>query len=326
MDLQTTSMIQTRAQQPQKKIFYPDGETTISERKIKELLELEKALIRCRFTEVIESGYFLSEIRKKKSFFYFLETGIHPAKGGNYVAEQTEEIGFIQYCRDRLKMSKTDVYRRIRIYEHLYLNFSHVFERWIDSDGVLPDIKRLDFLSLKDRWQHAEAEQLLESAKYLDSREWEAEKAELLEGLEEAAAQEKAEKIILQRIEKARSRSTTGGTRWESEYFRKWVATQPCVITGKSTFGEIHAAHITSRGAGGDDFLNVIPLHHEIHRFQHDQGWDKVYGRYSLTGAQLYQKAAHTLKTWLIQCDALIRQARAEQANRKKPYKEGQTP
>ncbi len=127
-------------------------------------------------------------------------------------------------------------------------------------------------------------------------------------------------------VEKARSRSTTGGTRWESEYFRKWVATQPCVITGKATFGEIHAAHITSRGAGGDDFLNVIPLHHEIHRFQHDQGWDKVYGRYSLTGAQLCQKAAHTLKTWLIQCDALIRQARVQQANRKEPYKEGQTP
>ncbi|MCZ6878848.1 MAG: hypothetical protein O7G29_11975, partial [Acidobacteria bacterium] len=92
---------------PQKKIFYPDGETTISDRKIKELLELEKALIRCRLTEVIESGYFLSEIRKKKSFFYFLETGIHPFKDGNYIAEQTEEIGFIQYCRDRLKMSKT---------------------------------------------------------------------------------------------------------------------------------------------------------------------------------------------------------------------------
>ena len=310
----------------QKKILYADGQISISEEKIAELLKLEKAVITCRFNELVESGYFLSEIRKKKSFFYFLETGLHPTQDGNYIAEQTEEVGFIQYCRDRLKMSKTDVYRRLRIYEHLYLNFPLVFQRWAESDGVLPDVKRLDFLALKGRWQHPQAEQLLESAKILDSREWEAEKAQLLEGLDETEAQEKAEIIILQRIEKIRARSTTGGTRWESEYFRKWVATQPCVITGKSTSGEIHAAHITSRGAGGDDFLNVIPLHHEIHRFQHDQGWDKVYGRYSLTGAQLYQKAAHTLKTWLIQCDALIRQARAGQGDRTKPTKEGQTP
>jgi len=161
-----------------KKIFYPDGETIISDRKIRELLELEKALIRCRLTEVIESGYFLSEIRKKKSFFYFLETGIHPFKGGNYIAEQTEEIGFIQYCRDRLKMSKTDVYRRIRIHEHLYLNFPHVFERWIDSDGVLPDIKRLDFLSLKDRWQHPE--EICSCSKKLPQNDEERELAESL--------------------------------------------------------------------------------------------------------------------------------------------------
>ena len=135
----------------QKKILYADGEITISEEKITELLKLEKAVITCRFTEVVESGYFLSEIRTNKSFFYFLETGLSPTRDGSYLAEQTEEVGFIQYCRDRLKISKTDVYRRLRIYEHLYLNFPLVFQRWAESDGVLPDVKRLDFLALKDR-------------------------------------------------------------------------------------------------------------------------------------------------------------------------------
>ncbi len=308
----------------QRKILYADGQISISEEKIAELLKLEKAVITCRFNELVESGYFLSEIRKKRSFFYFLETGLHPTQDGNYVAEQTEEVGFIQYCRDRLKMSKTDVYRRLRIYEHLYLNFPLVFQRWAESDGVLPDVKRLDFLALKGRWQHPQAEQLLESAKTLDSKEWEAEKAQLLEGLDETEAQEKAERIILQRIEKIRTQSTTGGTRWESPYFRRWVSTQPCVITGKSKFGEIHSAHIKTRGSGGEDFLNVVPLYHEVHRLQHDQGWERVFDRYQLTESDLYEKAAYTLKNWLIHCDAWIRQARAQQGDRT-PTKEEQT-
>ena len=159
----------------------------------------------------------------------------------------------------------------------------------------------------------------------MDSREWEAEKAELFEGLDETAAQEKAERIILQRIERIRARSTTGGTRWESPYFRRWVATQPCVITGKSQFGEIHSAHIKSRGSGGEDFLNVVPLHHEVHRLQHDQGWEWVFDRYRLTETDLYDKAAYILKNWLIHCDAWIRQARAEQSIKEQPTRRDTT-
>ena len=207
-------------------------------------------------------------------------------------------------------MSKTDVYRRIRIYENLYQSFPDIFQSWLQEDGVLPDVKRLDFLALKDRWTHPKAAQLLESAKYLDAREWEAEKAELLEGLDENAAQEKAETIILQRLEKVRAQSATGGTRWFSDYFKKWVATQPCVITGKFKFGEIHAAHIKSRGSGGDDFLNVIPLHHEVHRLQHDQGWDKVFEKFRLSQESILYKAAETLKRWLLECDSQIRHAK----------------
>ena len=294
-----------------KRIAYADGEILIDERKIHELLKQEQAVIRARQSELIESGYFLSEIRKNRAYFYFLETGIQPARSGDlYVAEQTEEIGFVQYCQERLKMSKTDVYRRIRIYENLYTNYIHIFQQWLREDGVLPDIKRLDFLSLRERWTHPEAERLLESAKHLDTREWEAEKAEVLAGLNEAAAQEQAERIVVHRLEKARTRSATGGTRWQSRFFRQWVGLQPCVVTGKSKFGEVHPAHIKTRGSGGDDFLNVIPLHSRVHRFQHDKGWGAVFEQFGLSEEALWQKAGEILKRWLIESDSQLRRLR----------------
>ena len=292
-------------------IIYPGGEIFINERKIQKLLNLEQALIQSRQSELIESGYFLSEIRKSRVYFYFLETGLRPARDGStYIVEQAEEIGFIQYCqycRERLKMSKTDVYRRIRIHENLYENYTHVFQKWLREDGVLPDIKRLDFLALRERWTHPEAERLLESAKRLDAREWEAEKAELLEGLNEEAAQEKAEKLVLHRLQKARAQSATGGTRWQSKFFRRWVATQPCAVTGKSKFGEVHPAHIKSRGSGADDFLNIVPLHHSVHRLQHDKGWGAVFEQFGLSEEILWTKAGEILIGWLIECDSQLR-------------------
>ncbi len=55
--------------------------------------------------------------------------------------------------------------------------------------------------------------------------------------------------------------------------FLKWIRTLPCAV-GVSLLcdGPIEAAHVRSRGAGGADIGNVIPLCSEHHRAQHGSG------------------------------------------------------
>lgn len=47
------------------------------------------------------------------------------------------------------------------------------------------------------------------------------------------------------------------------EDFRAWVRTRPCCVTG--LLG-VHAAHVKSRGAGGADRENMVPLTPALHR------------------------------------------------------------
>jgi hypothetical protein len=54
--------------------------------------------------------------------------------------------------------------------------------------------------------------------------------------------------------------------------YQKWIRTLPCAITGCLYRQEIECAHVKTRGSGGDDRKNCLPLCVRHHRFQHDIG------------------------------------------------------
>lgn len=53
--------------------------------------------------------------------------------------------------------------------------------------------------------------------------------------------------------------------------YQAWVRAHPCVI-GTGCEGRIEAAHVTSRGAGGQDENNLTPMCHRHHAMQHTMG------------------------------------------------------
>ena len=65
----------------------------------------------------------------------------------------------------------------------------------------------------------------------------------------------------------------------KSRDFLNWITTFRCVACGSP--GQIHEdatyrtapAHIKSRGSGGEDIGNVVPLCYRCHTQQHTQGW-----------------------------------------------------
>ncbi len=87
--------------------------------------------------------------------------------------------------------------------------------------------------------------------------------------------------------------------RWKSEEFLRWVRSQPCILTGTQDFQQVDPAHISSRGAGADDFRNVVPLRNDLHRLSHHRGWRSLLDRYGKDEAWLYEQADHTLINWL---------------------------
>lgn len=57
--------------------------------------------------------------------------------------------------------------------------------------------------------------------------------------------------------------------------YMAWIHTQPCVLSKAEDHecrGPLEAAHVKSRGAGGDDRRNVVPLCQRAHRQQHTWG------------------------------------------------------
>lgn len=59
------------------------------------------------------------------------------------------------------------------------------------------------------------------------------------------------------------------------------IRTHPCLI-GASCSGRIECAHVVSRGAGGDDRGNTVPLCTRHHREQHRIGVTSFARRYGL--------------------------------------------
>ena len=88
----------------------------------------------------------------------------------------------------------------------------------------------------------------------------------------------------LQRRTRVKARNAKrGGHRFPKtvdEDFRAWVRTQPCCVTG--LLG-VHAAHVRSRGAGGADRENLVPLVPELHReLDHQLGRDDFEKKYKV--------------------------------------------
>lgn len=67
----------------------------------------------------------------------------------------------------------------------------------------------------------------------------------------------------------------TGGKRFpkrRDEAYRDWIRTLPCCLTGCVTRSRVECAHVRSRGAGGDDVGNCVPLCRSHHDWQHRDG------------------------------------------------------
>lgn len=84
--------------------------------------------------------------------------------------------------------------------------------------------------------------------------------------------------------------------------YQAWIRTQPCIIaphdpTHIQMFGAwfaVDAAHVKSRGAGGDDRGNLVPLCHFHHMEQHERGIKSFQARWGIDlaaeAARLYQQ------------------------------------
>lgn len=73
--------------------------------------------------------------------------------------------------------------------------------------------------------------------------------------------------------------------------FLDWISEQPCTVCGQGTYhDEVGAflcdpAHVKSRGAGGEDIGNVIPLCRYHHSKQHQIGWQRFEKGYNIRAA-----------------------------------------
>ena len=90
----------------------------------------------------------------------------------------------------------------------------------------------------------------------------------------------KRPKKVRKPIRRSRVRQKAGkpkrfAKRRDPEYLA-WIRKQPCVIGERTSFsfcaGQTEASHLKSRGAGGDDRNNVLPLCHLGHQEQHRRG------------------------------------------------------
>jgi len=85
---------------------------------------------------------------------------------------------------------------------------------------------------------------------------------------------------------------------WRSQAFRRWCRGQPCIFTLEAS-DRVDPAHVLSRGSGGDDFVNVVPVVNELHRLQHDRGWTFLLSKYGQDKQWLERQAIDTLISFL---------------------------
>ena len=75
--------------------------------------------------------------------------------------------------------------------------------------------------------------------------------------------------------------------------FLDWVRTLWCVVPVEHEFRPvIEIAHVRSRGAGGNDFGNVVDLCSHHHREQHQIGIRSFEAKYNIDMAQEAQRLA----------------------------------
>jgi hypothetical protein len=82
--------------------------------------------------------------------------------------------------------------------------------------------------------------------------------------------------------------------------YTDWVRQQPCLLTRMGYCGEHHClgrvqvCHVKSRGAGGDDHANVVPLCGAAHFAQHSRGIQTCQREWGVdlhaTAAKLYER------------------------------------
>jgi hypothetical protein len=68
---------------------------------------------------------------------------------------------------------------------------------------------------------------------------------------------------------KARGRPKHRVSGKPDEAYRDWIRAQRCCISGKRG---VEACHVKSRGAGGTDRGNLVPLTRDLHASQHYMG------------------------------------------------------
>lgn len=293
-------------------IRFPGGEVRATDENWHVAIQLQDALIKIKQLEVIETGRLLCEMEDMG--FHYLLLG-----DDDKALTMDRESAMIHYATKVLGMSRSDAYRKRLIYRTLVTTYPQVFEEWTGRGGALPAISRLEYLSHKERFKHPEAERLLRAAKDLDSTEWEAEKRIVLEGKSEDQAHEEAETVIRELAQAAGRRESPIRGKWESKYYREWIGTQCCVLTGKKEFGRIHPAHVQARGmgGGGTDFCNVVPLLYDLHQEQHQHGWEPLLEQHEATMEEIEQRAVEFTIAWFIEADRQIRFYRSMEAKQR---------
>jgi hypothetical protein len=78
--------------------------------------------------------------------------------------------------------------------------------------------------------------------------------------------------------------------RRDAEY-REWIRGLPCTVLDGCS-GEIQCAHVKSRGAGGDDLGNAVPLWARHHGQQHSWGIRTFEGHYRVDLGAMAQSLA----------------------------------
>jgi hypothetical protein len=64
----------------------------------------------------------------------------------------------------------------------------------------------------------------------------------------------------------------------DNPFYRDWIRELPCLICRRGA----EAAHVVSKGAGGGDEDNLVPLCHEHHMEQHAAGIKSFQDRYAI--------------------------------------------
>jgi len=82
-----------------------------------------------------------------------------------------------------------------------------------------------------------------------------------------------------------RRRNPVRGSRFpklRDDDYRAWIRSLPCAVSGCLwRWQRVECAHVKSRGAGGDDVANCVPLCMSHHRYQHQIGirsFEREYG------------------------------------------------